>query len=128
MARISGVELPGQKRIEFALTAIHGIGRATAAAVCEQAGIERGMKAKDLTDEQISKLRDVIESEYTVEGELRSEVSLSIKRLKDIKSYRGIRHIKHLPVRGQRTRTNSRTVRGGGRKTVAGKKRVVAKK
>lgn len=126
MARLSGVELPNNKRIEIALTSIYGIGRSMARVVCDNAGVEYGVKAKDLTDEQISKLRNAIESTCKVEGDLRTEILMNIKRLKDIKCYRGIRHIRKLPLRGQRTRTNNRTARGSARKRVAiaGKKKV----
>lgn len=127
MARIAGIDLPPNKRLEIALTAIYGIGRSLARVICGKANIDIGMKAKDLNDEQITALREAIESTTKVEGELRTEVMMNIKRLKDIKTYRGTRHQKKLPLRGQRTRTNSRTARGGGRKTVAGKKKAPSK-
>lgn len=126
MARLSGVELPNNKRIEIALTAIYGIGRTLAHKICDKAGVDYGVKAKDLTDDQVSSLRSAIEETGKVEGDLRTEILMNIKRLKDIKCYRGMRHIKKLPLNGQRTRTNSRTVRGSLRKrvAVAGKKKV----
>lgn len=122
MARISGVDIPNNKRSEIALTYIFGIGRVSASAILEKAGIEPAKKAGDLTDEEIGKLRRVIESGYQVEGDLRAQVSINIKRLVDIGCYRGLRHRKGLPVRGQRTKTNART-RKGPRKTIANKKK-----
>ena len=127
MARISGVDIPNNKRSEIALTYIYGIGRTAAAEILKKAGIDGAKKAGDLTDDDIGKLRRVIETGYQVEGDLRAQVSINIKRLVDIGSYRGLRHRRGLPVRGQRTRTNSRT-RKGKRKTVAGKKKAAAKK
>ncbi len=120
MARIAGVDLPNNKRILFALTSIYGIGRTTAAKICAEAKIEPTAKASDLTDGDINKLREIIEKTYKVEGELRAEISINIKRLQDINCYRGQRHRKNLPVRGQRSKTNARTVKGsrrGGSKT-----------
>ena len=121
MARIAGVDLPN-KHVDIALTYIYGIGRSSAATICADAGIDAGRRINDLSPEEINVLRKIIESDYKVEGRLRTEISLNIKRLMDIGSYRGLRHRKGLPVRGQRTRTNART-RKGKRKTVAGKRR-----
>ncbi len=121
MARISGVDLPRFKKSSIALTYIFGIGRSRAKVILSQADIGFDTKVKDLSDEEVTRLRAVI-SEYTVEGELRSETQMNIKRLMDIGCYRGIRHRKGLPLRGQRTRTNART-RKGKKKTVAGKKK-----
>ena len=123
MARIAGVDLPNDKRIEIALTYVYGIGRATARKILDTAGVSGSIRVKNLTDEDTGKLRNIIEREYKVEGALRSEMAMNIKRLMDIGSYRGIRHRRGLPVRGQRTRTNART-RKGPKKTVAGKKGV----
>ncbi len=127
MARISGVDLPKNKRAEIGLTYIFGIGRASAHDILEKAGVDPAKHVGELSDEEVSKIRQVITTEYKVEGALRSETQMNIKRLMDIGSYRGLRHRKSLPVRGQRTRTNSRT-RKGKRRTVAGKKKVAAKK
>lgn len=122
MARISGVDLPKDKRIEIALTKIYGIGRVSAVKILNEAGIPVEMKAKDLTDAQVSAIRKAIDKSFKVEGDLRKEVSLNIKRLMDINAYRGLRHRKNLPVRGQRTRTNART-RKGPRKGVVSRKK-----
>jgi len=122
MARISGVDIPNQKRVEIALTYIYGIGLKTSKDILAKTGIDPDKRAKDLTDDEIAKLRDEIENNYTVEGELRREVALNIKRLVEINCYRGIRHRKGLPVRGQRTKTNART-RKGPAKTIANKKK-----
>ena len=122
MARISGVDIPNSKRVEIAITYIYGIGRKSANDILKKTGINPDIRAKDLTEDDIAKLRDVIENEYTVEGELRREVAMNIKRLVDINCYRGIRHRKGLPVRGQRTKTNART-RKGPAKTIANKKK-----
>lgn len=122
MARIAGIELPN-KPIEIALTYIYGIGRNNALVVLEKAGVERGKRANDLTDSEIAEIRKILENEYTIEGKLRSEVQLNIKRLMDIASYRGLRHRKGLPVRGQRSKTNARTRKGRTKKTVANKKK-----
>lgn len=127
MARIAGVDLPKNKRAEIGLTYIYGIGRTSAQKILTAAGIDFNKRIGELTDEEIAKIRSIITSDYKVEGALRSEVQMNIKRLMDIGCYRGIRHRKGLPVRGQRTRTNSRT-RKGKRKTVAGKKKATAKK
>jgi len=121
MARIAGVDLP-KKHVNIALTYIYGIGRSSADAICERAKIDPNRKMNDLSQEEVNELRQIIENEYKVEGHLRTEVALNIKRLMDIGCYRGLRHRKGLPVRGQRTRTNART-RKGKRKTVAGKKK-----
>lgn len=112
MARIEGVDLPRDKRVEIGLTYIHGIGRSTAQDILEETGVNPDTRVRDLTEEEIAKLREVIDEEYIVEGQLRREVRSDIKRLKDIGCYRGIRHKKGLPVRGQRTRTNARTRKG----------------
>ena len=122
MARIAGIDLPKDKRIEIGLTYIYGIGRKSAKDILAQTGINPDTRAKDLTEDDIAKLRDEIENNYTVEGELRREVALNIKRLVEINCYRGIRHRKGLPVRGQRTKTNART-RKGPAKTIANKKK-----
>ena len=122
MARRAGVDIPNNKRVEIALTYIYGIGRKSANDIIAQTGINPDTRAKDLTEEEIAKLRDVIENSYTVEGDLRREVSLNIKRLVEVNCYRGIRHRKGLPVRGQRTKTNART-RKGPAKTIANKKK-----
>ena len=121
MARIIGVELPNQKRIIIALQYIYGVGASRAGEVCQQAGIDQNTKVKDLSEEQLLKLRDILRS-FRLEGDLRREVSLNIKRLTEIACYRGLRHKKGLPCRGQRTRTNARTKRGK-RQTVANKKK-----
>ena len=126
MARIAGIDLPKKKRAEVGLTYIFGIGRTTARGILGKAGIDVNKKVQDLTDDEVSKIRSIITSDYKVEGSLRSEVQMNLKRLMDIGCYRGLRHRKGLPVRGQRTRTNSRT-RKGRRKTVAGKKKTAAK-
>ena len=122
MARIAGVDIPNQKRVEIALTYIYGIGRKSANGILEKTGIDPDTRAKDLTEEQIAKLRDEIENNYVVEGDLRRDVALNIKRLVEINCYRGVRHRKGLPVRGQRTKTNART-RKGPAKTIANKKK-----
>jgi len=127
LARIAGIDLPKNKRSFIGLTAIYGIGRTSAYRILTQAGVDPMKKIGELTDEEIAKIRSVITTDYKVEGALRSEVQMNIKRLMDIGCYRGLRHRKGLPVRGQRTRTNART-RKGKRKTVAGKKKAVAKK
>lgn len=122
MARIAGVNIPNHQHAEIALTAIYGIGRSTAKKICMAAGIDCATKIKDLDDASMDKLRDQI-AEYTVEGDLRREVTMSIKRLMDLGCYRGVRHRRGLPVRGQRTRTNARTRKGPKKgRTVAGKK------
>jgi small subunit ribosomal protein S13 len=123
MARIAGVDLPRNKRIEISLTYIFGVGRRTALDVCQKAEVEPGSKTDHLSESEIIKLREVIERDYMVEGDLRRNVNQNIKMLMDIGCYRGLRHRRGLPVRGQRTHTNART-RKGPRKTVAGKKKV----
>ncbi|HEV7992971.1 MAG TPA: 30S ribosomal protein S13 [Gemmatimonadaceae bacterium] len=123
MARISGIDLPRDKKVEIGLTYIFGIGRASALEIIEKAGIDPAQRIRDLTDADVQKLRGVIEKEYRVEGALRTEVAMNIKRLMDIGSYRGIRHRRGLPVRGQRTHTNARTKKGP-RRAIAGKKKV----
>lgn len=127
MARIAGIDLPKNKRAEIGLTYIFGLGRSSALKILDQAGIEPGKRIAELNDEEVARIRSIITSDYKVEGALRSEVQMNIKRLMDINSYRGLRHRKGLPVRGQRTRTNARS-RKGKRKTVAGKKKILAKK
>ena len=122
MARISGIDLPREKRIEVALTYIYGIGPARAAAVLESTGINPDIRVKDLTEEQEALLREAIEQGYTIEGDLRRETAMNIKRLSEIGCYRGLRHRRGLPVRGQRTKTNART-RKGPKKTIANKKK-----
>ena len=122
MARIAGVDLPKNKRIEIALQYIYGLGQTRARQVVEETGFAPTLRTDELTDEQVAKLRSIIESNYKVEGDLRREVGLSIKRLMDLGCYRGTRHKKGLPVRGQRTRSNART-RKGPRKTIANKKK-----
>lgn len=124
MARLLGVDLPRNKRVQVALTYIYGIGRTRAQEICEAAGIPASVRTDALTDEQIAKMRSHIEGNFKVEGDLRREVGLSIKRLMDLNCYRGIRHRKGLPVRGQNTRSNART-RKGPKKTVANKKKIV---
>ena len=122
MARIAGVDIPNNKRVEIALTYIYGIGRKSSNDILAKTGIDPDKRAKDLTEDEIAKLRDEIENYYTVEGDLRREVALNIKRMVEINCYRGIRHRKGLPVRGQRTKTNART-RKGPAKTIANKKK-----
>ena len=122
MARIAGVDLPREKRTEIALTRIYGIGHSLARRICGKAQIPEDSRVVNLTEEQINKIRHVIEGDHKVEGELRSEITMNIKRLLDIGSYRGLRHRRGLPCRGQRTKTNART-RKGPRRTVAGKKK-----
>lgn len=122
MPRIAGVDIPGRKRVEVALTYIYGIGKTRVSEILSKTGISPDVRAEKLTDDEIAKIRSVIDSSYQVEGNLRREVSVNIKRLMDLGTYRGLRHKKSLPVRGQRTKTNSRT-RKGPRKTVAGRKK-----
>ncbi|MCJ7672985.1 MAG: 30S ribosomal protein S13 [Acidimicrobiia bacterium] len=122
MARIAGVDIPREKRLEISLTYIFGIGRSTAQLVCDQSNLPRDTRVRDLTEDEVAKLRSWIDSNLKVEGDLRREVSANIKRKVEIGSYAGIRHRRGLPVHGQRTRTNART-RKGAKKTVAGKKR-----
>lgn len=127
MARIAGVDLPRGKRIEVALTYIYGVGRSTAREILEETAVDPNRRSDDLSDDDLNKLRRVIENRYKVEGALRTERSMNVKRLMDIGCYRGLRHKKGLPVRGQRTHTNART-RKGPRKTVAGRKKPPSKK
>lgn len=127
MARIVGVDIPDDKRAVIALTYIYGIGRTSSEKILKEAGVDESARVKDLSAEQMGRIRQVIESGYRVEGSLRTEIALSIKRLRDIGCYRGWRHRRGLPVRGQRTRTNART-RKGPKKTVAGKRRKAGKK
>ncbi|MBQ1391549.1 MAG: 30S ribosomal protein S13 [Firmicutes bacterium] len=122
MARIAGVDLPREKRVEIGLTYIYGIGRPTALTILEKAGVDPDTRVKDLTEEEAGRIRKIIDNEYSVEGDLRREVSLNIKRLMEIGSYRGIRHRRGLPVRGQKTKTNART-RKGPKRTVGRKKK-----
>jgi len=124
--RILGITIPNEKRLEFALTVIYGIGISTSRKILDSVGIDRGRKADTLTPDEENKIRAEIEGR-TIEGNLKREVAANIKRLKDIKTYRGTRHMKRLPVRGQRTKTNSRTVRGNVRKTMASGKRKESK-
>ena len=127
MARIAGVDLPRDKTIEVALTYIYGIGRTSSHQILAQTKVEPGTRVKDLAEAEMGRLREFIDRNYRVEGDLRREVSMNINRLQEIGCYRGIRHRRNLPVRGQRTRTNARSKRGP-RKTVAGKRRAKAKK
>ena len=122
MARIAGVDLPREKRAEIGLTYIYGIGKATANEILAKAEIDPNVRIKDLSEEQVNELRKIIDNDFLVEGDLRREIALNIKRFRDIKCYRGMRHAKGLPLRGQRTKTNART-RKGPRKTVSRKKK-----
>jgi small subunit ribosomal protein S13 len=122
VARIAGVNIPSQKRVPVALTYIHGIGRTTAGKICGRLGIPEARRVHELTDEEVLRIRELIDREYTVEGDLRRLVAMNIKRLMDLGSYRGLRHRKGLPVRGQRTHTNARTRKGPAR-PIAGKKK-----
>ena len=122
MARIAGVDLPREKRVEIGLTYIFGIGRPTSLAILEKAGVNPDTRVKDLTEDEAGKIRKIIDEDYLVEGDLRREVSMNIKRLMEIGSYRGIRHRRGIPVRGQKTKTNART-RKGPKKTVGRKKK-----
>jgi small subunit ribosomal protein S13 len=122
LARIAGVDLPREKRVEISLTYIFGIGRPSSRKILEQAGINPDTRVKDLTEEEVAKLRDIIEKSYQVEGDLRRQVSMDIKRLMDLGCYRGLRHRRGLPVRGQKTKTNART-RKGPKRTAGGKKK-----
>jgi small subunit ribosomal protein S13 len=126
MARISGVDIPRDKRVDVSLRYIFGLGATTSRKVCEEARVDGAIRVRDLTEPQVAKLREIIDRTYTVEGDLRRETALNIKRLVEIGSYRGLRHRRGLPVRGQRTRTNARS-RKGPRKTVAGKKKSTSK-
>jgi small subunit ribosomal protein S13 len=122
LARIAGIDLPRNKRIEIALTYIYGVGRSTSQDILSKAGVDFNTRSDDLTEEEVAKIRKVIDSEFKVEGDLRRDVTMNIKRLMDLGCYRGLRHRRGLPVRGQKTKTNART-RKGPRKTVAGKKK-----
>ena len=122
MARISGVDLPREKRVEIGLTYVYGIGRVSSNRILKEANVNPETRVRDLTDEEVARIRDVIDATQTVEGDLRREIALNIKRLQEIGCYRGIRHRKGLPVRGQKTKTNART-RKGPKKTVANKKK-----
>ncbi len=122
MARIAGVDLPKGKRIEIALTYIHGIGRSSARDILAQAGIDKDKKTEAMTETEIASIREIIDSKYKIEGDLRREVAMNIKRLMDLGTYRGLRHRKGLPVRGQRTHTNARTRKGPGRSLLGKKK------
>ena len=126
MARIAGIDLPREKRVEVGLTYIFGIGLVTSQEILRNAEINPDTRVKDLAEEEVARLREIIDRDYVVEGDLRREVGLNIKRLQEIGCYRGLRHRRNLPVRGQRTRTNARTKRGT-RRTVAGKKRAARK-
>jgi small subunit ribosomal protein S13 len=123
MARIAGIDLPREKKVEIGLTYIYGIGRANARKIMESTGVNPALRIKELSDADVNRLRQAIERDFRVEGALRTEVAMNIKRLMDIGSYRGIRHRKGLPVRGQRTHTNARTKKGP-RRAIAGKKKV----
>jgi small subunit ribosomal protein S13 len=127
MARIAGVDIPREKRVDVSLSYIYGIGRPTAEKICETVQVPRETKVKDLTDDEVNRIREYIDKNVTVEGELRKTVRQDIQRLIEINSYRGIRHRRGLPARGQRTRTNARTKRGP-RRTVAGRRRAAVKK
>ncbi len=126
MARVAGVDIPDNKRVEIALRRIHGIGPTAATRIASQAGIAGNPKVREVPDDQMARIREIIDHEYTVEGDLKREVSDNIRRLQDIGAYRGLRHRRGLPVHGQRTKTNARTKRSG-RRTVAGKRRVMKK-
>ena len=121
MARISGIDLPNSKRVEIGLTYIYGIGRKISKDILTKTKIDKNIRVSDLTDEQVNKIRTIIEKEYQVEGDLRSEISLNIKRLMDLGNYRGLRHRRHMPVRGQRTKTNARTRKGPRRLAISKK-------
>ncbi len=127
MARIAGVDIPRDKRVDISLRYIYGIGPALAATICQGTRLDPATKVRDLTDDETSRIREFIDRNFVVEGELRKSMRTSVQRLVEINCYRGVRHRRGLPVRGQRTRTNARTKRGA-RKTVAGKRRAVAKK
>ncbi len=127
MARIVGIDLPREKRVEVGLTYIHGIGRPRARKICEMASISLDTKVRDLSEDEVSRIRQIIEEQGGVEGDLRKEVAMNIKRLMEISSYRGIRHRKALPVRGQRTHTNARTRKGPRKGAIAGKKKPTGK-
>ncbi len=123
--RIVGINIPDQKRIDVALTYVYGVGKTAASRILDTTGVKPEKRAKDLTPEEVNKIQSAIEKQYKVEGELRQVIRQNINRLKDIKAYRGVRHLRRLPVRGQRTKTNSRTIRGNVRKTAGSGKRKV---
>jgi len=127
MARIAGVDIPREKRVDVSLRYIYGIGPKSAETICNKTGITPATKVRDLTDDEVSRIRELVDREFVVEGDLRREVRQNIQRLIEINCYRGIRHRRGLPVRGQRTKTNARTKRGA-RRTVAGKRKAAAKK
>ena len=122
MARISGIDLPNAKRVEIGLTYIYGVGRKLSNDILVKAKIDKNLRVRDLSDDQVNQIRTIIEKEYQVEGDLRRDISLNIKRLMDLGNYRGLRHRKHMPVRGQRTKTNARTRKGPRRLAVSKKK------
>ncbi|MDP6318954.1 MAG: 30S ribosomal protein S13 [SAR324 cluster bacterium] len=122
MARISGIDLPNSKRVEIGLTYIYGVGRKVSNDILVKAKIDKNLRVRDLSDDQVNQIRTIIEKEYQVEGDLRRDISLNIKRLMDLGNYRGLRHRKHMPVRGQRTKTNARTRKGPRRLAVSKKK------
>ena len=122
MARISGIDLPNAKRVEIGLTYIYGVGRKVSNDILVKAKIDKNLRVRDLSDDQVNQIRTIIEKEYQVEGDLRRDISLNIKRLIDLGNYRGLRHRKHMPVRGQRTKTNARTRKGPRRLAVSKKK------
>ena len=127
MARIAGIDLPRDKRVEVGLTYIYGIGRPRARKICETTGVNLDTKVRDLSEEEVSRIRQIIEEQGGIEGDLRKEIAMNIKRLMEIGSYRGLRHRKSLPVRGQRTHTNARTRKGPRKGAIAGKKKSSAK-
>ncbi len=127
MARIAGITIPSKKRVVIALTYIYGIGPTRSKTILKEANVDESVRVKDLTDEQVNAIRQIVDKQYRVEGELRREVLGNIKRLKEVKAYRGLRHIARLPGRGQRTKTNSRTVRGNVRNTAGSGRRVLTK-
>ncbi|MEK7497235.1 MAG: 30S ribosomal protein S13 [Patescibacteria group bacterium] len=128
MARIAGINLPKNKRIEYALPYVYGVGLPLAQKILREAKIDFNIRTDDLTEEQTNKLREIIEKNFKVEGDLRREVMMNVKRLREIGAYRGVRHSRHLPVRGQRTKTNSRTVRGNVRRTMGSGRKPTAQK
>jgi small subunit ribosomal protein S13 len=128
MIRISGINLPDEKRIDVGLTQVYGIGLSTSNKILEGLKIDKNKKVKDLTEAEANKLRTEIEDKYHVEGELKHEIKMNVKRLKEIKCYVGVRHLRHLPVRGQRTKTNSRTVRGNVRRTMGSGRKSASEK
>jgi len=126
MPRIAGVDIPAKKKVAIALRYIYGIGPTNALEICREANIDENLRAEKLTDAQVAKIREIIDAKFRVEGDLRRDIGSCVKLLKDIGSYRGLRHIKHLPCRGQRTHTNARTSKGRPRVAIAGKKKVLA--